>query len=148
MRISIFVFILVLFKSIEVSAVELNSICDVVTLPSIEYQTCLYKAHDDAEKNLNYVYADRMEMFGLKGGELVETLKGTQWEVNDVNILKNSLQEGQKAWFDYRDKNCEYYSLIHYPGSASSIEYLKCKLSMTLGRIEELGKQRNIWREN
>ena len=143
---TIYVFILYFLGSIILVQAETKS-CDHGELSDIEYNNCLFDAHKMADERLNIVYKKLMATLGRLGESNAKAFAGTQWSSYKPDGMQKVLRKAQLTWIKYRDNNCNYYMELHYPGSASLTEELKCKLSMTKDRAYELESEERYWGE-
>ncbi|HEY9623028.1 MAG TPA: lysozyme inhibitor LprI family protein [Crinalium sp.] len=83
-----------------------------------EMNTCAAKSADLADTKLNETYQ-----------KLKETLQGS-----DADLLVSA----QRAWIDFRDKNCQFSSGRFEGGSIAPLVYSSCVERVTKQRTQEL----------
>jgi uncharacterized protein YecT (DUF1311 family) len=93
---------------------------------TIEQGTCLQKAHESADKELNVVYQALLQM----------TAKHKDGWDKDLRVA-------QQKWIEFRDRNCNFYGAYMRRGSGEGLEYIACKARMTKERAAELGRKRD-----
>lgn len=101
-----------------------DSPCDAgMTTPDLV--TCLWAKWHSEDKELNAYYGTVSEH--LHGDQLTE------------------LRDAEKAWIDFRDKNCNAEKLLYVGGTAVGPVYNACMEAMTRHRLAEL-KTMYDWR--
>ena len=93
---------------------------------TIEQGTCLQKAYDAADKELNAAY---------------QTLLGMTEKLKDG--WDKDLRAAQKKWIEFRDLNCNFYGAYLRGGSGEGLEYIACKVRVTKERATELRRKRD-----
>ncbi|MGD0192447.1 MAG: lysozyme inhibitor LprI family protein [Rhizomicrobium sp.] len=93
---------------------------DCGSLPQQAMNACFGRAAARADARLNVVYA-------------IE-LKGMSDDAKGIALLRAA----QRAWVDFRDKNCEWQAHGEEGGSLYPTEFSTCEIKMTEARTREL----------
>jgi uncharacterized protein YecT (DUF1311 family) len=104
---------------------------------TLEINACLENDFQNADKALNETY----QRFGAVLRNMEKFPPMTE------GFLVNGIRNAQRAWIEYRDKNCNFYSNLAYGGSAAGTYYISCKVRMTREREAELAKESSFWQE-
>lgn len=88
-----------------------------------EINFCAGQDYQKADKELNAIYK---QLFG---------------KYDDAN--KKLLQTAQRAWMDFRDKECAYETNLTIGGTIHSTMVTNCDTTLTLDRIKQLKAQLN-----
>jgi uncharacterized protein YecT (DUF1311 family) len=89
---------------------------------------CAGQAFDAADKKLNEVYQQAIDVAKQMDGYLEGDLKGAE----------KTLREAQRAWIPYRQKACEAYGFLARGGTLEPMLIAECMTDITQKRIAEL----------
>ncbi len=84
---------------------------------------CLSQEYKKEDARLNQSYQGLMKALGAK----------------DQVRLKTA----ERAWVDYKAKNCDYYAGRYEGGSQAAVSALVCQVDMTYARAQELSTELN-----
>ncbi|HEY9050010.1 MAG TPA: lysozyme inhibitor LprI family protein [Gammaproteobacteria bacterium] len=99
----------------------------------LDMQACLDLKYKEADKNLNKVYKEVVELV-----KIIDKSKATYAKVKSDYTLSQLVKEERK-WIELRDASCETVSRMLGPiGSMSSTYYARCMLKTTLERVKYL----------
>jgi uncharacterized protein YecT (DUF1311 family) len=93
--------------------------CGAITAQQ-EMNACFGRAFERADAQLNVVYAT--------------VLKGASDDAKGIALLRAA----QRAWVDFRNKNCDWQAHGEEGGSVYPTEVATCEIRMTEARIREL----------
>ena len=109
------------------SLAEEQSVCaDAQT--TIEIGDCVRKAFDKADAELNDVWKQVMQTF--KPNDYMAA--------KDLKTWKDMLTASQRAWVEFKEKDCESVSYEWWGGSGASNAVMFCLLDHTTSRTKDL----------
>jgi uncharacterized protein YecT (DUF1311 family) len=118
--------------SARIDDTELNCEKAVTTL---EIEACLGRQYSNADYQLNQAY-NRL-MGKMRSIEEFQKMKS--------GTLVAPLRAAQRAWLVFRDKECELYYSLSYPGTGAAGSFVACKVRLTKMRAGELDQQATVW---
>jgi len=117
--ITIFVFLILSLEGVRPVLAEEQVNCYVKFSNTLEVGACFNEQLEKYDADLNTTYQSIMVKLRKKG----------TW---------GSLQNAQREWITFRDKNCMFHSDLNFGGSAAGPAYVECKARMTQERLDEL----------
>lgn len=101
-------------------------------MSTAEINSCLGLELDEADKELNSVYRERMREMTASDAQM------ESWMNLPKGEHSRRLRNAQRAWITFRDAECAVAGLQMLGGSGESTVTLACLVELTRKRTEEL----------
>ena len=102
---------------------------------TLEIDRCAYQDYENQESKLDALIEEYLTV--------LKQIKTADTQGRDI---ARSFDEAQNYWLQYRDKNCQFYYDLAFPGSAASHESTICMRRMTRERAKEIHDQIEFWK--